>query len=131
MYYADKVSGDIGADLNSATQKSVSTGSATFNVAYDMSEYTVVKNTSGQESYRQGNKTKYYKDDYITAVSVSTQDWQGHNTIPPVCDHWNRIGMAYIMPNITSDGKIPGSNPEIKLKTGNYYATVTVEVSIE
>ena len=130
FYYADEVTGDIAADTSSATAKSVTTSSASFAVAYDMSEYTKVTNASGAESYRQGNRTKYYKDDYITAVSVSTQDWQGHSKIPAVCDHWNRTGMAYIMPKITSDGKIPNSNPEIKLKNGWYYATVVVEVSI-
>ena len=131
MYYADKVTGDIGSTLNSATPKSVSTAPVSFAVAYDMSNYTKVTNTSGQESYTTGTGrqqvTHYYKDDYISAVSVGTQDWQGHTTIPPVCDHWNRIGMAYIMPNITSDGKVQ----DTKLKTGTYYATVTVEVSIE
>ena len=135
FYYADKVTGDIGADLNSATAKNVSTAPVSFSVAYDMSNYTKVTNESGQETYTTGTGrqqvTHYYKDDYITAVTVPTQDWQGHNSVPPVCDHWNRIGTVYVMPNITSDGKIPGSNPEIKLKTGNYYATVTVEVSIQ
>lgn len=131
FYYADAVTGDIGSDLNSAAAKNISTAPVSFAVAYDMSNYTKVTNTSGQETYTQKGKTKYYKDNYISAVSVGTQDWQGHTTIPAVCDHWNRIGTVYIMPNITSDGKIPGSNPETKLKTGNYYATVTVEVSIE
>ena len=131
FYYADAVTGDIGSDLNSAAAKNISTASVSFDVAYNMSTYTKVTNTNGDETYGNARPAKKYIDDYITAVSVRTQDWQGHTTIPAVCDHWNRIGMAYIMPNITSDGKIPDSNPEIKLKTGNYYATVTVEVSIE
>ena len=128
--YADSISpsSNISNDLSSATEKT-NLGSPIV-ITYNMYTNTKVYNTEGQDTYREKNKTKYYKDLYTTNVSVQTQDSQGNTVnVPAVCDYWNRTGTAYVKLNITSDGKI-ASDTSVKLKEGWYYATVVVEVSL-
>lgn len=126
FFYADSVSG-AKSDLDSASAVSVSASTVSSTVTYNMITNTKVANASG--SFGNNNQ---YRTAYINAVSGS-----GSNSIPAVCDHWNRTGMAYVrlkIENVANDqtGQVRWTDDSsVILDSGKYYSTVTVEVSLE
>ena len=129
FFYADSISG-ASSQVSSAEATSVSASSGSATVTYNMSTNTKVANSSG--SFGINDQDDQYKTEYINAVSVS-----GYNTVYAVCDHWNRTGTAYVylrIENVTDDqaGRVRWKdNTSVVLDAGKYYATITVEVSLE
>lgn len=127
FFYADSISG-ASSQVSSAEAASVSASAGSATVTYNMSTNTKVANSSGSF----GNNNTQYKTAYINAVSGS-----GSNSIPAVCDHWNRTGTAYVylkIENVTDDqsGRVRWkNNTSVILDAGKYYATIKVEVSLE
>ena len=93
FYYADSITGEGTTDVN--------TGSVIKTLTYNMSTYTVVKNSGGS--------TVTYTES--------------------VCNYWNRTGKATVTLKITSEGyKV---NTTTSYAAGTYFAAIRVEVSTQ
>ncbi len=120
-YYADSVSGASTQVQENGTQVTTSLNGTQMTVTYNMSTKTAVKNASGQDK----------KSAYITSVSSYTDPTTHVPTnLTPVCDHWNRTGVAYVKLGITQEAKLV-DDESVLIAKGNYYSTVVVEVSLQ
>ena len=116
MKYADSISNGAVASLGTAGGEHPSDDDVgnpfSFSLVYDMSSNTKVEDANAQ------NK----KSEYISGVTQN-----GHAN---VCDYWNRTGSVYVKLLVNND-RTWSTNTNNKVRAGQYYANVTVGVSVQ
>ena len=124
FFYADSITNAY-PRIDTAAALTVSTGSTSVSMAYDMSSYTKVADSTGTINNQ-------YKTSYINSVGSYTDEHGISQTRTVVCDHWNRTGTAYVRLLITDDSLWSQDSPDpgVELVNGRYSATIVVEVSL-
>ena len=118
MKYADSISEGAVASLNDSggvyptDEDDENLGNPfSFSLTYDMSANTTVKDANNNDK----------KSEYKSKVTQN-----GHAN---VCDYWNRTGSVYVKLLVNND-RTWSTNSSNKVRAGQYYANVTVGVSV-